>query len=583
MPVQDKWIAAAAQFFSGWDVEENLQICIKWMKKAKEGGASLVVLPENSNRDRDYFEDGKPSREKCWDSCETLDGAFVKGLQKAAKDLGIWCCVGVDLRGAAKPSVKISQLLIRPDGEIEAVHEKHVLWDYEYTLFEASHIPFVVRETELGRLGMLMCADGIVPDVPRGLALEGAQVFLNSLNSRGPDEKRVHIPSRAIENGVWHVSSNSVGNPHETGLLWPWTGGSQVLDPQGTCVSHANEFEDEIIFGEVRPKEADSKMCSWCDDLFAVRQPKLYENLTKPVKDVKVAEMYGPAPKILPWEGPESVKAVMMQLSFVHTAACTMWMTRRQVAYAKRQGGVVGVLPELWCFKRGEVEADPKAAAAYSKIVLEKMLAAAKEEEIHLCFSLVEEEAGALYHTAYLVGPEGVTGKYRKAHLNREEAKWATAGSSLSAIFSVPTLGRVAMMLGCEVWVPEVARSLAIDGVEIILHPADWHRQEDADMGATQRGGENRVHLVSTTRLDSVGHTGSQTTVAGEFTGVEPIPLMRYSKGVWARAGVEESILVELPRRQAHCKMMGFHLDVLEKRQPECYGSFTAEKLPYRS
>jgi len=213
------------------------------------------------------------------------------------------------------------------------------------------------------------------------------------------------------------------------------------------------------------------------------------------------------------------------------------------------------------------------------------MLAAAKEEGVYVCFSLVEEEGvnGSVrfYHTAYLVGPEGIAGTYRKAHLNREEATWATPGSILCPILSLPTLGRVAMML-CEVWIPEVARSLAVGGVEIILHPADWHRQEDADLSATERGSENRVHLVSTTRLDSVGHTGSQTTLAGEFTGVEPIPLMRYPKGVWARAGVEESILVELPRRQAHCKMMGFHLDVLEKRQPECYSSFTSAKLPYR-
>ena len=66
--------------------------------------------------------------------------------------------------------------------------------------------------------------------------------------------------------------------------------------------------------------------------------------------------MHGPAPEKLPWDGPETVRAVMMQLSFVHTRKCTEWMTRRQVSYLKRQGGHVGVLPALWCFRRGEVE-----------------------------------------------------------------------------------------------------------------------------------------------------------------------------------------------------------------------------------
>ena len=39
------------------------------------------------------------------------------------------------------------------------------------------------------------------------------EVLLNSLNSRGPDELREHIPCRAMENAVWHVSSNTIGNP----------------------------------------------------------------------------------------------------------------------------------------------------------------------------------------------------------------------------------------------------------------------------------------------------------------------------------------------------------------------------------
>ena len=59
------------------------------------------------------------------------------------------------------------------------------------------------------------------------------EVLLNSLNSRGPDEMRMHIPLRAIENSVWHVASNTVGNPNRSGLLWPWTGGSEVCDPRG--------------------------------------------------------------------------------------------------------------------------------------------------------------------------------------------------------------------------------------------------------------------------------------------------------------------------------------------------------------
>jgi len=406
------------------------------------------------------------------------------------------------------------------------------------------------------------------------LSLMGAQVLLNSLNSRGPDELRVHIPLRAIENGVWHVASNTVGNPSSSGLLWPWTGGSEICDPQGFRV-HASEEADDMIVGEVRPFEAETKNCTWTDNLFAMRRPELYSAMTRPLDEVPCAAMYGPVPEVLPFSGQDLVKVAMMQLSFTHTRPCTEWMTKLQISYASRRGAHLGVLPMLWCFKRGEVEADPKGAAEYSSQVLEQMLCAARESGLHLGFSLVEgDPEGKLFHTAYLVNSSGIVAKYRKAHLSSAELHWATPGDALAQVHQT-LLGRIALMIGDEVWIPEVSRCLAIEGVEIVLHPADWERPEAGEMAACERSTENRFHLVSVTRLDCKGKLGSQTMLAGEYTGGEPIPLARYGQGVWTRHNVEEQVHVELARRQTHCKMMGDHLDVLRKRFPTLYGACT--------
>ena len=270
-PFKETWKAAAAQFFSGVDVQENLKTCISWMKEAKAQGARLIVMPENSNRDRTYFKDGKPSREMCWELSETLDGSFVSGIRRACRDIGIWASIGVDLRGRHKPTVHIGILLISPAGSIVGAVKKHVLWDYEYTLFEPGSEPYQVFDTELGRLGLLCCADGIVPEAARLLSLKGAQVLLNSLNSRGPDEMRLHIPLRALENSVWHVASNTVGNPNTVGLLWPWTGGSEICDPSGQRVV-ASEEHDDMVVAEVAPWQSELKVAScWV----AVKELKL--------------------------------------------------------------------------------------------------------------------------------------------------------------------------------------------------------------------------------------------------------------------------------------------------------------------
>lgn len=240
--------------------------------------------------------------------------------------------VGVDLRrkgGEEKHEVTIASVLVGPDGEIVGVHNKHILWDYEYTLFVPGDEPYQVYDTPLGKLGLIICADGILMDTARCLALLGAQVLLNSLNSvsaraaalrptaaptplqrgdcspfarlslrpplcnparpparpqparppppllqRGPDEKRLHIPLRAMENGVWHVSANTVGNPNNEGLLWPWTGGSQVVSPTGEVVAQASEEDEEMVFADIVPAAADSKQLGGVgDDLWALRRP----------------------------------------------------------------------------------------------------------------------------------------------------------------------------------------------------------------------------------------------------------------------------------------------------------------------
>lgn len=331
-----------------------------------------------------------------------------------------------------------------------------------------------------------------------------------------------------------------------------------------------------MVTGEVRPFEAELKCASWTDDIFSMRRPELYEVLLKPIHEVPCAPMYGPAPVVLPTGGPDVVKAAMMQLSRTHTRQCTEWMTKRQISYASRRGAHVGVLPELWCFHRGEVEKDPKEAADYSASMLNTMLACAAEHSICLSFSLVEKSADDIFHhTAYLVGPEGLVGKYRKAHLDKKERKWATPGNELASVLKVDALGKVALMIGSEVWIPEVSRCLALEGVEMVLHPTDWDRIEAGEMAATERTSENRFHLVSVTRLDCPGKLGSQTTLAGEYIGGEPIPLMRFPQGVWTRHNVEEQVIVDLHRRQAHCKMMGDHLDPVAKRFPNLYSVCT--------
>lgn len=552
---------AAAQFFSGTDVTKNAARCRRWIGRAAAVGAELVVLPENSNRVRDYAD-----REDCHVRCERLDGAFVRAVRTAAADHGLFVVVGVDLADEQPPDVRISQLLIGPDGSVLARNDKHVLWDYEYTLFRPSDDPFAVHDTGLGRLGLMLCADGIVPETPRALGLLGGQVLCNSLNSRGPDEMRVHVPLRALENGVWHVAANTVGGPADQ---WPWMGGSQIVAPDGRVLAKASESEEELVWADLDVTRADDKSTGLVDDLVAWRRPDLYGDLVAPIRDVPAAAMYG---ALADPDQPREVAVALLQVSHFHSDEWTLERVAGQIQWAGRQGATLGVLPELFAMS-GEMTRRPTLAADLAGAALERVRLCAAEAGVWIVGSLPEADGGEWYHTAYLVDSSGgIAGRYRKAHLNRVERRWAKAGSELP-VFDTP-VGRLGVLIGDEIWLPEVARVLSLAGAEILCHPTTWGRPEAMTMAATERAEENRVHVVSTTRLDDPSGMGSQVVRANAYRGGEPIALMRYPTALWTRAGFEEQLVVRLDLEEAHSKLMGPHLDPLATRAPQLYGMF---------
>lgn len=553
---------ATAQFFSDADVEENLQLVVGYMREAASAGAQLLVTPENSNRVRDYAD-----RAECFAKSESLDGPFIRGISEAAAELGIMVVVGIDIRGEREPDVNITSVLIDSTGEILHIHHKTVFWDYEYTLFVPGTKQLEVIDTRIGKIGQLSCADGIVPEVPRTLALKGAEILVNSLNSRGPDEMRVHEPLRAIENHVWHIAANTVGGPADG---YPWTGGSQVISPLGAILANAGETEEGMVWADITPASSHPRQLRDIGSLEAFRRPELYGEFVADVGEHAAAAMYGPVPEGTP---PRLVRVATLQTSWYHSTEWTLNRAVAQVGYAKVRGAQLGVFPELFIHRQGSVAADVSAAAALSATALQALRLAAVRHGVWVVVSLVEREEEKFYSTAYLLSDAGeVAATYRKAHLSESERAWATAGDEL--VVADTPVGRIGLMVGNEVWLPEVARILALRGAEIIAHPADWDRLEAATQAATERTEENRVHLVSTARTDNVAGYGSQILVADRFIPGQPIAVMRYPTAYTSRTGFEEDLFIDLDLMDSHSKVQGYHLDPLATRQPHLYDVF---------
>ncbi|MFM2281112.1 MAG: hypothetical protein RLZZ444_3343, partial [Pseudomonadota bacterium] len=428
-----------------------------------------------------------------------------------------------------------------------------------------------VVDTPLGRLGLFSCADGIVPEVPRILALKGAHILCNSLNSRGPDEMRVHEPLRAIENHVWHIAANTVSGPEDA---YPWTGGSQIISPAGDVLANAGETDYGVVWADITPATSFPKIMKGIGDLAAFRRPDLYGELVADIHSHAGAKLYGPVPDNAP---KIPLKVATLQLSWHHSDVWTMKRAVGQIAHVAKRGAQLGLFPEFFCFRPGAVAADPEAAAERSSAVLDMIRVAAADNRLWTGVHLVEADGGKYYSTLWLIDENGdIAARYRKVHLSEEERQWATAGDDFTVVQT--PIGVIGLMIGNEIWLPEVTRILSLRGAEVILHPVSWDRVEAATMAATERTEENRTHLVSCARMDNPAGFGSQIVVADRFIFGQPIALMRYPTAIWSRTGFEENILYELDLMDARSKVQGFNLDPLATRQPHLYDIFLARQ-----
>ena len=93
----------------------------------------------------------------------------------------------------------------------------------------------------------------------------------------------------------------------------------------------------------------------------------------------------------------------------------------------------------------------------------------------HIVFGLVTKEKveSVIYNAAVIIGPDGeLLGEYRKLHLPGEERLAFRPGYRLP-VFET-TFGLVGILLGWDLAFPEVARSLALDGAELLCVCANW-------------------------------------------------------------------------------------------------------------
>ncbi|MDZ4716174.1 MAG: carbon-nitrogen hydrolase family protein [Cytophagales bacterium] len=85
--------------------------------------------------------------------------------------------------------------------------------------------------------------------------------------------------------------------------------------------------------------------------------------------------------------------------------------------------------------------------------------------------SMFRKQEHTIYNTATVINPQGeVVGRYNKMFPFYPYEVGVTGGNEF-LIFDVPKVGRFGITICYDMWFPETSRTLAVNGVEVILHP----------------------------------------------------------------------------------------------------------------
>lgn len=144
----------------------------------------------------------------------------------------------------------------------------------------------------------------------------------------------------------------------------------------------------------------------------------------------------------------------------------------------------------------------------------------ANEYGIYIAFGMVTKERveSVLYNSAILIGPDGdLIDVYNKIHLRGEERMAFREGFKLPV--SDTEIGSIGMMIGYDLAFPEVARSLALDGAELIICLANWEAPniDEWKTYVRARAYENAVYVAAANRVgeDVTINFGGESMVVG--------------------------------------------------------------------
>ena len=254
------------------DKEANLKLASEYVKRAADGGARVVSLPEmwNCPYSARYFRT----------FAEPADGPTVEFMSRLAGDLGIYL-IGGSIPEIEDGKVYNTSFSFDPKGGMIGRFRKVHLFDVDIEggiRFKESDTltpgdEMLVLDTGFGKIGVAICFDVRFPEWFRKMTLAGARLVVlpAAFNlTTGPAHWDLLMRARALDNQIYVAANARAGDsdgPYHS------FGNSCIASPWGDFIAHTDE-KTGIIYGDIDPDYVDKIREEL--PLLKHRRPELY-------------------------------------------------------------------------------------------------------------------------------------------------------------------------------------------------------------------------------------------------------------------------------------------------------------------
>lgn len=203
------------------------------------------------------------------------DGDTTQALLELSRQHHIYIVAG--LPEAADGVFYNSAVLTGPEGLIGVYRKTHLFFE-ENLFFTPGNTGFLVRDTPIGRIGIMICFDWFFPESMRTLALMGAEVVAHPSNLVLPFCPDA-MPVRCLENRIFAITANRTGTEsRKQGQSLTFIGKSEIVSPNGNILARAPEDQEVLIVSDIDPHVSRDKKLNEYNDILKDRRPALYGN-----------------------------------------------------------------------------------------------------------------------------------------------------------------------------------------------------------------------------------------------------------------------------------------------------------------